>query len=136
MANALYDKGREAYLGGDRDWDADTVKIVFVDSADYSIELTTHFKYSEVTAAGRIKISDTALASKTKASGIANAADMTVTDCSGDQFEYIIDLNDTGSETTSLLGFCIDTATGLPCTPNGGDITVQWDEGSNKIFKL
>jgi hypothetical protein len=24
----------------------------------------------------------------------------------------------------------------LPITPNGGDITIQWDNGANKIFKL
>ena len=30
----------------------------------------------------------------------------------------------------------IDTATGLPIVPNGGDIIVTWDNGNNKIFKL
>lgn len=30
----------------------------------------------------------------------------------------------------------IDSATGLPITANGGDITVTWDTGANKIFKL
>ena len=30
----------------------------------------------------------------------------------------------------------IDTATGLPITPNGGDIIVTWDNGINKIFRL
>jgi hypothetical protein len=24
----------------------------------------------------------------------------------------------------------------LPVTPNGGDITIQWDNTTNKIFKL
>lgn len=28
------------------------------------------------------------------------------------------------------------TGSGLPVTPNGGDITIQWDNGANKIFKL
>lgn len=28
------------------------------------------------------------------------------------------------------------TAAGLPVTPNGGDITVAWDNGANRIFKL
>jgi hypothetical protein len=43
---------------------------------------------------------------------------------------------DTGTAATSPLIAYIDTATGLPVTPNGGDITVTWDNGSNKIFKL
>jgi hypothetical protein len=28
------------------------------------------------------------------------------------------------------------TGSGLPVTPNGGNITIQWDNGPNKIFKL
>ena len=32
----------------------------------------------------------------------------------------------------------IDSSTGvaLPVTPNGGDITVAWDSGANRVFKL
>jgi hypothetical protein len=30
----------------------------------------------------------------------------------------------------------IDTATNLPAVPNGGDISVAWDSGTNRIFKL
>ena len=37
---------------------------------------------------------------------------------------------------TSPLIANIDVATGLPITPSGGDIIVQWDTGANKIFKL
>jgi len=39
-------------------------------------------------------------------------------------------------ESTSRLIAWIDTGTNLPVTPNGGDITVQWDAGANRIFKL
>lgn len=28
------------------------------------------------------------------------------------------------------------TGSGLPVTPNGGDITIAWDSGTNRIFKL
>ncbi len=30
----------------------------------------------------------------------------------------------------------IDSATGLPVIPNGGDITITWDSGANRIFAL
>jgi len=43
---------------------------------------------------------------------------------------------DSGVESTSRLIANIDTATGLPVTPNGGDITVVFDAGANRIFKL
>ena len=37
---------------------------------------------------------------------------------------------------TSQLVAYIDTATGLPVTPNGGNIQIVWDTGANKIFAL
>ena len=72
---------------------------------------------------------------------MAGDATVTATDTNGntvtgDQFESIDIYKDTGVESTSRLICNIDTATGLPCTPNGGDITVVWDSGANKIFKL
>jgi len=135
VANALYDKGREGFLDGSIDWDTDSIKIVFVDAADYTRDLAAHDFLDDVGAPSRVATSGN-LASKTVTAGVADAADITVTAVTGDQFEYIIGYKDTGVAGTSRLIFCIDTATGLPLTPNGGDVTVQWDSGANKIFKL
>lgn len=79
---------------------------------------------------------DVALASKTVTNGVADAADVTFSAVSGATVEAIILYKDTGTESTSRLIALIDTATGLPVTPNGGDIVVAWDNGANKIFKL
>jgi len=135
MANALYDKGREGFLDGSIDWDTDTIKAVLVDGADYTPNLSTHDFLDDIAGAGRVATSG-ALASKTVTAGVADAADVTISSVSGDQFEYIVLYKDTGTAGTSRLIACIDTATGLPCTPNGGDITITWDNGANKIFKL
>ncbi len=40
------------------------------------------------------------------------------------------------SDASARLICYITTYTGLPVTPNGGDITVAWPSDSNKIFKL
>lgn len=135
MANALYDKGREGFLDGSIDWDTDTIKLVFVDEADDTPALDTDEDLADRAAGSRVATSD-ALASKTVTAGVADAADVTVSTVSGDQFESIDIYQDSGVEATSRLICNIDTATGLPCTPNGGDITVQFDSGANKIFKL
>jgi len=135
MANALYDMGREGFLGGDIDWDANTIKVTLVDAADYTKDLAAHDFYNDITAGGRVATSG-ALASKTKTAGVADAADVTLSAVSGDQSEQLVVWADSGVESTSRLILNIDTATGLPVTPNGGDITVQWDAGANKIFKL
>jgi len=61
---------------------------------------------------------------------------MTFTSVTGASIEAIVLYKDTGTDSTSPLIAFIDTATGLPITPNGGDIIVTWDNGPNKIFKL
>lgn len=76
------------------------------------------------------------MASKTTTAGIANAAAATFSSVSGDQSEALVIYKDTGDAATSPLIAYIDTATGLPITPNGADITINWDTGANKIFKL
>lgn len=135
MANALYDFGRENFLGGDIDWDANNIKLVCVDEADDTIDLAADDALNDRAVASRVATSGN-FANKTKTAGVADADDITLTTVSGDQFESIDIYKDTGTEATSLLICNIDTATGLPLTPNGGNITIQWDSGANKIFKL
>jgi len=138
MANALYDKGREKFLGpasGQVNWINDNIKVVLVDSGAYTVNLATHEFLSDIPSGARIATSGN-LASKTNTAGVADAADFTFTAVSGVQSEYLVIYKDTGTASTSALLAFIDTATNLPVTPNGGDITVQWDNGSNKIFKL
>jgi hypothetical protein len=135
MATALYDKGREGFASAAVNWPSDTVKITFEDSADYTVNLATHDFYDDVSSPGRVATSG-ALANKTATLGVCDADDITVSSVSGDQFEAIIIWKDTGVESTSRLIAYIDNYTGLPCTPNGGNITVTWPSDSNKIFKL
>lgn len=135
MANALYDKGREGFLDGSIDWDTDDIRIILIDEADDTIDLAVDEDLADRAGAARVATSD-AMASKTVTAGIADAADKTFSAVSGDQAESIDIYQHTGTEATSRLIANIDTATGLPVTPNGGDITVTWDSGSNKIFKL
>ena len=135
MANALYDKGRQGFLEGDIDWTGDNIKLLLVDTADYTVDLATHDFLDDVPVAARVATSGN-LGSKTATDGVADAADVTLSSVSGDQSEAIVIFQDTGVESTSRLIAYIDTATNLPVTPNGGDITIQWDNGANRIFKL
>ena len=135
MANGLYDKGREGFLDGSIDWDTDNIKVVLVDAADYTVNLATDDNLDDVPAAARVATSAN-LASKTVTDGVADAADVTFSSVTGDPSEALVIYKDTGVESTSRLIAYIDTATGLPVTPNGGDITIAWDSGANKIFKL
>lgn len=136
MANALYDLGREAFLSGDITWDGDAIKTILVDSALYTPNLATDQFLSDVPAGSRTATSSD-LVSKTVAAGVADAGDVTYSSVPiDDPQEYVVIYQDTTVEGTSRLIALIDTATGLPVTPNGGDIIVQWSSGADKIFKL
>lgn len=135
MANALYNAGREGFLAGNLDWDANDIRLIFVDEADDTIDLSVDDFLDDRAAASRVAVSGS-LASKTTTAGTADAADVTVNSVTGDQFESIDIYYHTGTEATSRLIANIDTATGLPTTPNGGNITVAWDNGTNRIFTL
>lgn len=135
MANALYDFGRESFLAGDIAYDTDNIKLVLIDEADDTIDLANDQFLSDRAGASRVATSGN-FASKTITDGVADAADVTLSSVTGDESESIDIYQDTAVEATSILICNIDTATGLPVTPNGGDITVTWDSGANKIFKL
>jgi hypothetical protein len=137
MANALFAKGRESFLSQNPalDWDTHDIKVVLVDhGVDTPVPATDQY-LSDIAAGARIATSGN-LASKTVTDGVADAADITIATVSGATVESIVIYRDSGDQNTSSLIAYIDTATGLPFTPNGGDVTIQWDAGANKIFKL
>ena len=135
MANSLYDLGREGFLAGDIAWDSDNIKVVLVDTNDYTVNLATDNDLADIPVAARVATS-TNLTAKTTTAGVADAADVVLSAVTGDVSEALVIYQDSGVETTSRLIAYIDSATGLPVTPNGTDITITWDAGADKIFKL
>lgn len=134
MANTLFDNCRQLLLEGQINWMTDTIKCILVDSGNYSVQTATHKHLSDISSSARVTAPVT-LTGKATTGGAADAADVTFTAVSGASIEAICLYKDSGDEATSPLIAWIDTATGLPITPNGGDIIVVWDNGSNKIFR-
>lgn len=139
MANSLYDRGRQGFLAGEIDWDANNIKLVCINETGAGtldpVDLAVDEDLADITAASRIATSAN-FAGKTTTAGVADANDVTLTSVTGDIFESLTIYQDTGTEATSLLIANIDTATGLPLTPDGGNVTITWDSGGNRIFKL
>lgn len=135
MANVLYAKGRQGFLDGSIDWDTDDIRAILIDTADYTVNLSTHDNLDDIPGAARVAVSG-ALAGKTVVDGVADANDVTFSAVSGDECEALVLYKHTGTESTSRLIAYIDSASGLPVTPNGGDIEVQWADGDDKIFRL
>ena len=135
MANALFTSFRNGILGAHAtrvDLDTDTVGIMFVDHADDTPVAATDDFLVDIASAARVPAlaSVPALATKTigtVAAGVFDAADTVFTALTGDQSESLIMFKNTGTDTTCDLIAFWDTATGLPLTPNGGDVTVAWN---------
>ena len=136
MANALFDKGRQNILEGAIAILTVNVKLVLVDhGVDTPVVATDDF-LDDILAGARIATSGN-FASKTTTDGVFDAADVALTAVSGASVESIVIYNDTpATEAGKHLIAYIDVATGLPFTPSGGDVTIQWDAGVNRIFKL
>ncbi len=133
MANQMYGLGREKFLTGSINWSGDDIKAVLVDTATYTVDIDVDEFLSAIPAGERVSTSVN-FSAKTTTLGVADAADITFTTAVGDESEALVIYKDTGLDTTSPLIAYIDTAVGLPITPNGGDIVVVWDEGAYKIF--
>jgi len=136
MANAVYPKWKEAVMQASSNSSlGGNVKVILVDTADYTYSAAHDF-LDDVSGTAIVATSGN-LANKTFTSGVFDADDITFSSVSGDQSEALIIYIDTGVAGTSRLVAYIDTSiTGSPVTPNGGDINVTWDSGSNKIFAL
>ncbi len=132
--SALYDNGRQSFLDGSISWGTDTIKVAMVDTALYTVNLATHKFFNSIT--GQVGTSVTIASGKTTTAGVADGADVTFSAVTGATVEALVIYKDTGVPATSRLIAYIDAGTNLPVTPNGGDITITWDNGANKIFKL
>ena len=131
MASALYDKGRDAFLNSGINWTSDTIKVALV-SASYTANMATDQFFSSVSAA--VIGTPMTLANKSTAAGVATADPVTSASiATGSTITQIVIYKDTGTASTSPLIARED----VPSTPsNGGTVTLTWDTGANKIFKL
>lgn len=133
--NQLYDAGREGFLIGQIDWSTHTIRAVLVDTTQYTVSISGHAWLADISADARIAISPPFTA-KTTTAGVANAANPVFTGVSGPKCGALVIFRDTGAPSTSRLIAYITDAVGLPVNPDGGNITIQWDTGTSKIFKL
>jgi hypothetical protein len=122
MENALYDKAREKFLKGEISWTTNTFRVALVDTASYTVDLATDEFFSDIE--DYTISTSTSLLSKSATNGVADAAPATFTAVTGPKCEALVIYKDTGSTATSPLIAYIDTATGLPITPDGSDVII------------
>jgi len=137
MANALFDLGKQKLLEGSIAWLTDNIRCILLDGADYTPNLVTDEFLSDVLAIPAAEIDRSGnFTTKTSTLGVADADDITFLSVTGDQAELIVIFKFVTNDADSPVIALIDTATGLPVTPDGNNINILWDSGANKIFAI
>ena len=138
MANALYPKWKEAIIQATANSALNGsgttgVYCAMVDTGTYTYNAAHEF-YSSLS--GVVGTDQEIGATKTYTNGVFDGANLTYTAVSGATVEaLVLYVKNAGANTTWRLVAYIDTGvTGLPVTPNGGDITVTFN--ASGIFAL
>jgi hypothetical protein len=133
MANAIYPLYKQALLDGDANTDINdlTVRVALVDTGTYTYSAAHQFLTSLTGVVGTAQI----IAATTVTNGLFDGDNVTYTGVTGNSVEALVIYIDTGTAGTSRLVAFIDSGvSGLPVTPNGGDITITWN--ASGIFQL
>lgn len=138
MANSLFPKWKQAIqqatanssLAGSG---TTGVYVALVDTGVYTYNAAHEF-FSSV-ASAQVG-AEQEITTKTFTDGIFDGADVTVPSVTGNTAEaLVIFVKNAGANTTWRLVAYIDTGvTGLPVTPNGGNINIAWN--ASGIFAL
>jgi hypothetical protein len=131
MTNAVYPKFKEAMIQQSASSSlagsgTTGLYVALVDTGVYTYSAAHQF-YSDLGAS--VVGTDQELTSKTYVSGLLDAADSLYSAVSGVSVEaLVIYIKNAGANSTWRLVAYIDSGvTGLPVTPNGGNITITWN---------
>jgi len=133
MTNAIYPAYKQALLDASSNSDLNdgTVKVALVDTDTYTYSASHDFLDD---LSGVVGTAQT-IANTTVTAGLFDGDNVTFTAVSGATVEALVIYIDTGTSGTSRLVAYLDTGqTGLPVTPNGGDIAITWN--ASGIFQL
>jgi hypothetical protein len=146
MANGLYDKGRNKFLRGEISWNNDVIDVALVNlnvaEGGYHPDLANDEFLSDIPETARVAVlsdnvqRETELIHKTTENGVADAANAVFEEVEGALIGAIIIFKRGAADGDSPLIAFKDTALVLPVEPDGRDITISWNKGPNKIFKL
>jgi hypothetical protein len=138
MANAIYPKFKEALLGASANsaltgTGTTGLYAALIDTGVYTYDATDEF-YSDIASA--VVGTPVEIGSVTLTNGVVDGDDVALTAVTGSSVEAIgLYRKNSGANTTWRLVAYIDTSvTGLPVTPNGGDIDIAWN--ASGIFSL
>ncbi len=131
MTNALFSKGREAFLTGKVDWLGDTIRAALCDAVP-------DVDKDGVLADVKSFAVSPPLKGKTAEGGVAGSSSVVFQQVNGRRPQALVLFKDTGNPKTSPLLVLVDTPRGggFPEVAAGGDIQINWATTPERIFKL
>ena len=144
MSAFIYDKALQAFLSATSGFDmaTATVKVALVQitgsGTPYTVNQSTD-QFFSIIPSGAVAAISPQLTTPVVANGIFGADNTTWTSVpSGAACGALVVFVDTGTPSTSPLIAYIDSSivSGLPITPNGGNINVSFSRTGNLIFSL
>jgi len=134
VANSAYKKGVKRLLNGSGlVWGTGNWKAVLLSSA-YTVNTTTHEFLSDLTGTVATSANMTTLAVADDGVFTADPAEFTAV--SGSTAPSLVVYHDTGTAGTSELLIFFDSLAGLPITPNGTNVTIEWSTGADGLLHL
>lgn len=137
MANAVYPIYKEALLNNSADsaltgTGATGLYVALIDTGAYTYSAAHDF-YTDL--AGVIG-TDQEITTVTRTAGTVDGDNVTFTAVTGNSVEALVlyRKNAGASSTWRLVAYIDTSVTGLPVTPNGGNITITWN--ASGIFTL
>jgi hypothetical protein len=137
MANAIYPKYKEAALSGSANTaltgsGTTGLFVALVDTGTYTYSAAHEF-YSSLSG---VVGTDQEITTVTLTNGVVDGDNVTFPAVTGNSAEaLVLYRKNAGANTTWRLVAYIDTSvTGLPVTPNSGDISITWN--ASGIFSL
>lgn len=130
MASAHYNLGLEKFTAGSINLSSDTIRVRLVRTSAYTFSQAHEFMSSAPAAI----VTDVTLGTKALSGGTFDAADAVFTAVpSGAAIDALIIFKFVTNDADSPVLAYID---GFSVTPNGGDITIQWQGTTPFIFKI
>jgi len=138
MANAIYPLYKQEILKANANNELDSaegatgVYCALVDTGTYTYSAAHQF-YSSLSG---VVGTDQEILSKTQVNGTFDGSDLTFPSVTGATVEALVLYRKNGGANTTwpLIAYIDTGVTGLPVTPNGGDITITWNAAG--IFTL
>jgi hypothetical protein len=135
MANGMYAKNVTKFLTGGLTWSGN-VKACLIHVASYTVNLATNQFLSDIPGGAIVATSPNLTGVTTFDDGVADADDPTFASVTGSSAEAMVLYQDTGVAGTSNLYIYFDTLQGLPVTPNGTNVVVQFANDTSRVFQI